>query len=225
MDDDGRQVVGSADAGAVTSVATASSVAGADSVVEGDLGANGAHDADAASSEVAVGGAASKDVAAGACGGASEADDGVSLPEPPRQILEEQRQLRDMAASPLPSARALLERVLPHVRFPMIKPEQLALMEEDAFVKKYFSSFESYMNNAYKYHAVSKEHRLAAYALRNPCLYHLLITLTRYEPKIFHQLLGRARLSRLATTVRFSEIIPTETFPFTCSLIITGRSE
>lgn len=52
----------------------------------------------------------------------------------------------------------------------MIKPEQLALMEEDAFVKKYFSSFESYMNNAYKYHAVSKEHRKgAAFSFGNDC--------------------------------------------------------
>ena len=53
-----------------------------------------------------------------------------------------------------------MERVLPHVRFPMIKPEQLALLEEDAFVRKYFSSFETYMVNAYKYHAVARDHRL-----------------------------------------------------------------
>ena len=87
--------------------------------------------------------------------------DGTSPPEPPQQALQAQQQhQRDLAASPLPSARALLDRVLPHVRFPMIKPEQLALLEEDAFVTKYFSSFETYMVNAYKYHAVPREHRL-----------------------------------------------------------------
>ena len=86
--------------------------------------------------------------------------DDISPPEHPQQVLlQQQQQLRDLAGSPLPSARALLERVLPHVRFPMIKPEQLAILEEDAFVRKYFTSFESYMVNAYKYHAVPREHR------------------------------------------------------------------
>ena len=165
MDDDGREIVRSSDIANLAAAADVSSTSGPGEDVVRPKTTTGSSKSAATKDAVAEASKITDD--------AADNDADISPPEPPQQVLDEQQrqqqqQHRELTASPLPSARALLERVLPHVRFPMIKPEQLALLEEDAFVRKYFASFEAYMVNAYKYHAVPKEHRLACCEFRMP---------------------------------------------------------